>query len=213
MSAWHAHPKNPILVFALWFCLCFVSLGRLCLQGFAALPFACIRACISKRERERERERERDGARSPRDCGPFSEPIFGKGMRRSTFQWKKGIFSEKGGGNSVNQGLGKDFYRKGNSVKRFGLFAEPPDSQNWKLAVLIPFPKIISYLCLHYYCLFWGNWQETAYPHTFPMVCWAVFAPPSPSIGPYKKAMEGNGEEWADEGRRDLQEGPKPHTA
>ena len=25
-----------------------------------------------------------------------SEPIFGKGMRRSTFQWKKGVFSEKG---------------------------------------------------------------------------------------------------------------------
>ena len=33
---------------------------------------------------------------------------------------KKGIFSEKGGGNSVNQGFGKDFYRKGNSVKRSG---------------------------------------------------------------------------------------------
>ena len=29
----------------------------------------------------------------------------------------KGVFNEKGGGNSVNQGLGKDFYRKGNSVK------------------------------------------------------------------------------------------------
>ena len=38
-------------------------------------------------------------------------------MRRSTFQWKKGFFSEKGGGNSVNDGFGKDFYRKGNSVK------------------------------------------------------------------------------------------------
>ena len=32
--------------------------------------------------------------------------------------------------NSVNEGLGKDFYRKGNSVKRFGPFAEPPDSEN-----------------------------------------------------------------------------------
>ena len=37
------------------------------------------------------------------------------------------LFSEKGGGNSVNQGLGKDFYRKGN-------------------AVLFPFPQIGSYL-------------------------------------------------------------------
>ena len=42
-----------------------------------------------------------------------SEPIFGEGMRRSTFQWKKGLFSEKGGGNSVNEGFGKDFYKEG----------------------------------------------------------------------------------------------------
>ena len=39
-------------------------------------------------------------------------------------------FSEQGGGNSVNQGFGKDFYRKGNSVKSFGPFTEPPDSEN-----------------------------------------------------------------------------------
>ena len=26
--------------------------------------------------------------------------------------------------------FGKDFYRKGNSVKRFGPFTEPPDSEN-----------------------------------------------------------------------------------
>ena len=37
----------------------------------------------------------------------------------------KALFNDKGGGNSVNQGFGKDFYRKGNSVKRF-----PPDSEN-----------------------------------------------------------------------------------
>ena len=41
---------------------------------------------------------------------------------------KKGVFSEKGGGNSVNGEFGKDFYRKGNSVKRSGRFSEPPDS-------------------------------------------------------------------------------------
>ena len=40
------------------------------------------------------------------------------------------LFSEKGGGNSVNPGFGKDLYRKGNSVKRFGPFTEPPDSEN-----------------------------------------------------------------------------------
>ena len=42
----------------------------------------------------------------------------------------------------MNQGLGKDFYRKGNSVKRFGPFTEPPDSENRKVAVLTPCPKI-----------------------------------------------------------------------
>ena len=62
------------------------------------------------------------------------------------FLVKKGFFSEKGGGNSVNQGFGKDFYRKGDSVKRSGPFTEPPDSENWKVAVLIPFPKISSYI-------------------------------------------------------------------
>ena len=29
----------------------------------------------------------------------------------------------------MNGGLGKDFYRKGNLVKRFGRFSEPPDSE------------------------------------------------------------------------------------
>ena len=45
------------------------------------------------------------------------------------FSVKKGVFSEKRGGNSVNEGFGKDFYRKGNSVKRSGPFTEPPDSE------------------------------------------------------------------------------------
>ena len=37
----------------------------------------------------------------------------------------------------MNEGFGKDFYRKGN-------LSEPPDSENWKVAVLIPFPMIGS---------------------------------------------------------------------
>ena len=45
----------------------------------------------------------------------------------------------------MNEGFGKDFYRKGNSVKRSGRFSEPPDSENSEVAVLIPFPKISSY--------------------------------------------------------------------
>ena len=44
--------------------------------------------------------------------------------------------------------FGKDFYRKGNSVKRSGPFSEPPDSEKLKVAVLIPFPKILVWLPL-----------------------------------------------------------------
>ena len=46
------------------------------------------------------------------------------------FPVKKGFLSEKGGSNSVKEGLGKDFYRKGYSVKSFGPFTEPSDSEN-----------------------------------------------------------------------------------
>ena len=54
----------------------------------------------------------------------------GDATKHFSVKKKKCVFSEKGGGNSVNEGLGKDFYRKGNSVKRFGPFTEPPDSEN-----------------------------------------------------------------------------------
>ena len=40
----------------------------------------------------------------------------------------------------MNEGFGKAFYRKGNSVNRFGPFSELPDFENSKVAVLIPFP-------------------------------------------------------------------------
>ena len=30
----------------------------------------------------------------------------------------------------MNEGFGKDFYRKGNSVKRSGPFSEPSDSES-----------------------------------------------------------------------------------
>ena len=61
-----------------------------------------------------------------------SEPIFGKGMRRSTFQWKKGFLAKKGGGSSVNEAVGKDLYREGSSVKSSGRFSDPPDSENMR---------------------------------------------------------------------------------
>ena len=54
---------------------------------------------------------------------------MGRGCDEALFSEKKGGFSEKGGGNSVNGGFGKDFYRKGNSVKRSRPFSEPPDSE------------------------------------------------------------------------------------
>ena len=50
---------------------------------------------------------------------------FWEGDATKHFSVKKGFFSEKGGGNSVHEGFGKDFYRKGNSVKRFRPFTDP----------------------------------------------------------------------------------------
>ena len=54
---------------------------------------------------------------------------LGRGCDEGLFSEKKGVFNEKGGGNSVNEGFGKDFYRKGNSVKRSGRFNELPASE------------------------------------------------------------------------------------
>ena len=74
-------------------------------------------------------------------CGEF----WKSGIEHVNRDWKfqaRWLFSEKEGGNSVNGGFGKDFYRKGNSVKRSGRLSELPDSENWKVDVLIPFPKI-----------------------------------------------------------------------
>ena len=61
---------------------------------------------------------------------PLFRADFGEGDATKHFSVKIGLFSEKGGGSSVNGGFGKDFYRKGNSVKRFGRFSEQPDSEN-----------------------------------------------------------------------------------
>ena len=70
-----------------------------------------------------------------KDTGPcftrFLSRFLGRGCDEALFSEKKrAFFSETGGGNSVNRGFGKDFYRKGNSVKRSGSFSEPPDSEN-----------------------------------------------------------------------------------
>ena len=55
---------------------------------------------------------------------------MGRGCDEALFSERKGVFSEKGGGNSVNEGFGKDLYRKGNSVNSFGPFTELTDSEN-----------------------------------------------------------------------------------
>ena len=41
----------------------------------------------------------------------------------------------------MNEGFGKDFHRKGDSVKRSGPFSEPPDSENLFFAVPSPSPQ------------------------------------------------------------------------
>ena len=55
---------------------------------------------------------------------------FSEANKKLQFSVKNWAFCEKRGGNSVNDGLGKDFYRKGNSMKRSGPFSEPPDPEN-----------------------------------------------------------------------------------
>ena len=56
--------------------------------------------------------------------------FWGSGCNEAHFSKNKVFFSEAGGGHLVNEGFGKDFYRKGNSVKRSGPFSEPLDSEN-----------------------------------------------------------------------------------
>ena len=60
---------------------------------------------------------------------PLIRADLWEGDATKHFSVKKKVFSEKGGGNSVNGGFGKDLYRKGNSAKRPGPFSEPPDSE------------------------------------------------------------------------------------
>ena len=93
-------------------------------------------ACLPKKKKKQAPGRSGDayGKKSQsskdRPCSHTQSRFLGRGCDEALFSEKKGIFSEKGGGNSVNQGFGKDLYRKGNSVKRFGPFTEPPDSEN-----------------------------------------------------------------------------------
>ena len=60
---------------------------------------------------------------------PDLSRVLGRGCDEALFSEKKG-FSVKRGRQFSEWGLGKDFYRKSNSVKRFGRFSELPDSEN-----------------------------------------------------------------------------------
>ena len=51
---------------------------------------------------------------------------------------KKVPFPWMGSRHSVNGGIGKEFYRKGNSLKRFQPFSESPDSRNWNFLCSSP---------------------------------------------------------------------------
>ena len=73
---------------------------------------------------------------------PFLGADFWEGDATKHSFSKKKVSSAKRGEGFSDEGFGKDFYRKGYSVKRFGPFSERPDSENWKVAALIPFPKI-----------------------------------------------------------------------
>ena len=55
------------------------------------------------------------------------------GMRRSRNQWRKTPFHWMRERHSVNEGFGKEFYRKDNSLKRFRPFSESPNSKNSNL--------------------------------------------------------------------------------
>ena len=57
---------------------------------------------------------------------------FSGGKKGFSVKRDEGLCSGGKMGFSVkrDEGLGKDFYRRGNSVKRSGLFSEPPDSGN-----------------------------------------------------------------------------------
>ena len=72
--------------------------------------------------------------------------VLGKGMRRSKNQWREAPFHWIMARHSVNEGFGKEFYRKSNLVKRLRPFSESPDFKNWNLLRSSP-SQIGSKLC------------------------------------------------------------------
>ena len=67
-------------------------------------------------------------------CILHGESTMAKEVSNRSRFWGRGcdeaLFSEKKGFSLKRGEFGKDFYRKGSSVKRFRPFSEPPDSEN-----------------------------------------------------------------------------------
>ena len=98
------------------------------IDGCEGCWIICDRLCQEDTDRTK-RIIKMPGDEIVKSMGIPQSRFLGRGCDEALFSEKKGVLSEKGGGNSVNGGFGKDFYRKGNSVKRFGPFSEPPDSE------------------------------------------------------------------------------------
>ena len=57
--------------------------------------------------------------------------VWGRGCDEADISEGKRHFTEWGQGTQWIKAFGKEVYRKGNSVKRFGPLSEPPDSEKW----------------------------------------------------------------------------------
>ena len=57
--------------------------------------------------------------------------VSGRGCDKSRNQWRKAPFHWMRARHSVNEGSGKEFHRKGNSLKSLGPFSEQLDFENW----------------------------------------------------------------------------------
>ena len=53
------------------------------------------------------------------------------------FSVKKEFSVKRGGRHTVNEGFRTDFYKEGNSVNKSRPLGEVPDSESWKVALLI----------------------------------------------------------------------------
>ena len=90
--------------------------------------------------------------------------ISGRGVFLRYFSWKFRVGPSRGSvaGRGVLKS-GKDFYRKGNSVKSFGPFIEPPDSETLKTVTsLNKEARLLLFLLFLSDNTIWGQWTEMA---------------------------------------------------